>query len=181
MISKWSCQGFYLYGDDKKKSFFQKLTKSSKRELNPEALRLIEKYKKGSSFFVLSFILLITESIAGATVGDKQEIQYRMLTRMVNEAVLCLQEGILHSAVDGDFGGEMTARRVFSIQLMNRAAVFGLGFPPFLGGPFRWVDSFGADKVVQLMNKYRDAQGSQFTPCDMLVDYAKNGKKFHSS
>ena len=42
---------------------------------------------------------------AGAKEVSKEDVQYRMLTRMANEAVLCLQDGILHSAVDGDFGG----------------------------------------------------------------------------
>jgi enoyl-CoA hydratase/long-chain 3-hydroxyacyl-CoA dehydrogenase len=59
--------------------------------------------------------------------------------------------------------------------------VFGIGFPPFRGGPFRLVDAYGAQKFVDLMHKYRDQLGEQFTPAPILVDYAKQGKKFHAN
>ncbi|NWJ10858.1 ECHA enzyme, partial [Crypturellus undulatus] len=96
-------------------------------------------------------------------VCTDEDIQMRIVTRFVNEAALCLQEGILSSPVEGDMG-----------------AVFGLGFPPYLGGPFRFIDSFGARQVVDKMRKYEAVYGSQFTPCQLLLDYANDsGKKFY--
>lgn len=92
---------------------------------------------------------------------EERHIQERIVLMMVNEAVHCLQEGILESAVDGDLG-----------------AVLGLGFPPFLGGPFRYIDQVGASVVTDRLQRCRQNEGERFKPAEMLVDYAKKGLKF---
>ena len=59
-------------------------------------------------------------------------------------------------------------------------AVFGLGFPPFTGGPIRWIDSYGADKLVQKMEEFQSHYGEAFKPCQMLYDMAsERSKKFY--
>jgi len=91
------------------------------------------------------------------------EIQERLSLQFVNQAVRCLQEEILASPGDGDLG-----------------AVLGLGFPPFRGGPFRYIDSVGASSIVRLLEKWRGAQGDRFKPADLLLDHARNDVNFCS-
>jgi len=93
-----------------------------------------------------------------------EDLQLRLVTRFVNESIYSLQDGILRSAVEGDIG-----------------AVFGLGFPPMHGGPFRYTDTMGAQKVVDAMRKFENAYGAPFTPCQLLLDMAKSGDKFYKS
>ena len=98
----------------------------------------------------------------GVSTLPVEDIQFRIISRFVNEAAFCLQDGIIRSAVDGDIG-----------------AVFGIGFPPFMGGPFRMLDHVGTQQFVDKMYRWRDDKGPQFEPAQILVDYAKAGKKFH--
>merc|ERR1719412_1657115 len=96
------------------------------------------------------------------SVSADIDIQQRLAVRFINESVMCLQDGILDTALEGDIG-----------------AVFGLGFPPNRGGPFRFVDSVGAQGVVDMLKKYEAVYGVAFTPCQMLLDMAKAGSKFY--
>ncbi len=73
-----------------------------------------------------------------------------------------MQENIIASPLDGDIG-----------------AIFGLGFPPFRGGPFRYVDSLGAQKAVDILNDLTARFGERFEPAQILLDYAKANKKFY--
>lgn len=88
------------------------------------------------------------------------EIQQRITLALVNEAARCLEEGILRSATDGDIG-----------------AVMGLGFPPFRGGPFFWIDQTGAEDVVAGLRALESKHGARFTPAEILVEAAQSGRK----
>jgi len=96
------------------------------------------------------------------TNPDMETAQLRMALTMINEAAYCLEEGILKSATDGDLG-----------------AILGLGFPPFLGGPFRYIDHLGADTIAKKLNGFAEDFGPRFKPASILMDKAKDGKKFH--
>lgn len=91
------------------------------------------------------------------------EIAERCVLMMLNEAAMCLDEGVIRSARDGDIG-----------------AIFGIGFPPFLGGPFRYMDKLGADHVVSRLKHFQAQVGDKFTPANCLVEMAEKQTCFYS-
>lgn len=93
---------------------------------------------------------------------EPEKIALRCTLAMVNEAVRCYEEGILRSARDGDVG-----------------AVFGLGFPPFLGGPFRFIDSLGTGEVLELLEDHRLRLGERFAPAKLIRRMAEQRQSFH--
>ena len=100
--------------------------------------------------------------IVPGTAIDDSEIQLRCSLAFVNEAVRAYGEGIVRSPRDGDIG-----------------AIFGLGFPPFRGGPFRWVDAQGADSVLAKLRAYEQRFGARFEPAPLLVELAGKSGTFY--
>lgn len=126
-------KGFYLYDGDKK---------TAGKKVDPSVYTLL-----------------------GVTPNKElkaEEIQMRCALVFVNEAVRCLEEGILRSPRDGDIG-----------------AIFGLGFPPFRGGPFRWVDAVSAAEVVKRLRAFESRFGERFTPAKRLVEMAEKDTTFY--
>jgi 3-hydroxyacyl-CoA dehydrogenase/enoyl-CoA hydratase/3-hydroxybutyryl-CoA epimerase len=89
------------------------------------------------------------------------EIVDRLVLIMVNEAVRCLEEGVVESPKDVDFG-----------------MIMGTGWAPFRGGPISYLDNAGATNVVDRLQKLAITD-KYFAPCDMLLEYAKKDKKFY--
>lgn len=90
-------------------------------------------------------------------------VQDRLVLLMVNEAAHCLGEGVIASAADGDVG-----------------AILGLGFPPFLGGPFHHVDRVGAPAIVKRLEDLASRFGARFKPASLLAEMAAREKKFYN-
>lgn len=94
--------------------------------------------------------------------ADDEEVVTRCLWMMINEAAYCLQEGIISDPMHGDIG-----------------AIFGLGFPPFRGGPFRYMDSLGLAESVSTLERLAKQHGERFTPAPILIEMAKKNEGFY--
>ena len=93
---------------------------------------------------------------------SEEEIAERCVVQLLNEAARCLDDGIVRNPRDGDIG-----------------MIFGTGYPPFQGGPFRYMDSIGIDNLVTKLEGYQAKFGDRFAPCDLLINMAKEGKTFY--
>lgn len=101
-------------------------------------------------------------NIEPAQQRERSEIAELCVLPMLNEAAYCLQEGIIRSARDGDIG-----------------SVFGIGFPPFRGGPFRHMDSLGIGTVVEKLKQLAEARGERYQPAPLLVEMAEQQRRFY--
>jgi len=116
--------------------------------------------KKGKKQVDESIYSLLNLKPAGSLSAD--EIAKRCTYMMLNEAARCVDEGIVRNARDGDIG-----------------AIFGIGFPPFLGGPLRYIDKIGAKSLVAQLTQWASQHGERYAPCDALVAMAENSTTYY--
>jgi 3-hydroxyacyl-CoA dehydrogenase/enoyl-CoA hydratase/3-hydroxybutyryl-CoA epimerase len=113
--------------------------------------------------------------LSGAALGPEQataggpaglhgaaQIVERAVYPMLDEAVRCLDDGVIHSPRDGDVG-----------------AVFGIGYPAFRGGPFRTLDALGPAAVVEALDRLSQAHPGRFAPSTGLTAMASEGARAH--
>jgi 3-hydroxyacyl-CoA dehydrogenase / enoyl-CoA hydratase / 3-hydroxybutyryl-CoA epimerase len=93
----------------------------------------------------------------------EEELAHRLILLMVNEAARCVEEKVVESPEDADYG-----------------MILGTGFAPFRGGPLRFAEHFGLKKIVEEMERL--AQGEEkFLPCEILKKHALEGTKFYEN
>ncbi len=103
---------------------------------------------------------LLAPHVAERKEFSAEEIIARMMIPLCNETVRCLEDNIVGSAAEADM-----------------AMIYGIGFPPFRGGPLRYIDSIGVQAFVELCDKYAGL-GKLYEAPQMLKDMAASGKSF---
>jgi 3-hydroxyacyl-CoA dehydrogenase/enoyl-CoA hydratase/3-hydroxybutyryl-CoA epimerase len=76
-----------------------------------------------------------------------EDIQDRLMLRMLNEVVACQREGIVGDA-----------------DLIDAGIIFGTGFAPFRGGPLHYLQSRGVNSLYNQLLELEKKHGERFTP-----------------
>ena len=96
-----------------------------------------------------------------ATVNEG-DLRDRLVLSMVNEAARTIEEKVVDTPKDVDFG-----------------MIMGTGWAPFRGGPLRFADDLSISTVVSRLNNLRDRVAPEFAPCPLLADMANRGASFY--
>ncbi|MGE3319962.1 MAG: 3-hydroxyacyl-CoA dehydrogenase NAD-binding domain-containing protein [Candidatus Berkiella sp.] len=100
--------------------------------------------KTGKGFYTYKNGKAIKPKVEGKVSED---VTNRLILRLLNEAVGCLREGIVDNA-----------------DLLDAGCIFGIGFPPFRGGPMHYIQSQSQDNVIDLLQKFSNRYGVRFAP-----------------
>ncbi len=93
---------------------------------------------------------------------DEAKVQERLVFAMLNEAALAMSEGVVRTPRDADIG-----------------AIFGIGYPPFRGGPLRTLDGMGAAEAAARLERLASAIGPRFQPAPVLDEMARTGGRWY--
>jgi 3-hydroxyacyl-CoA dehydrogenase/enoyl-CoA hydratase/3-hydroxybutyryl-CoA epimerase len=93
---------------------------------------------------------------------NEERLAHRLIFLMVNEAARCVEEKVVGSPGDADYG-----------------MILGTGFAPFRGGPLRFAEHFGLKNVVAELERLAQTE-EKFSPCEILKKHARDGTKFYA-
>lgn len=100
------------------------------------------------------------------TAANRKDIADRLILRLINEAVQCLDEGVA-----GAPGAE-------AANQVDLGTVMGIGFPPFRGGVLYYAEKLGARSVAESLTRLAQKHGERFTPWTGIVKRAETNGSF---
>lgn len=103
---------------------------------------------------------LLAPHVAETKDFSEEEIINRLMVPMVNEMIRCLEEGIVDTAEEADM-----------------AVVYGLGFPPFRGGVFRFLQTTGLSNFVAAADGYAEL-GEMYQVTEGLREKAASNQSY---
>ncbi|MFS1522630.1 fatty acid oxidation complex subunit alpha FadB [Microbulbifer sp. 2304DJ12-6] len=106
---------------------------------------------------------LLKPHVAECREFERDEIVERMMVPMATELARCLEEGIVSSPAEADM-----------------ALIYGVGFPPFRGGIFAWLDTIGLDEFVKIADKYAEL-GELYKPTERMREMAASGETYYGN
>ena len=94
---------------------------------------------------------------------SQDEIIRRYMTAMINEAA-----NVVHQKI---------ALRPSDIDVVK---LFGYGFPRYRGGPMKYADDYGLDKILNDLNEFEKEDPIFWKPSNLIKELVRQGKKFNS-
>ena len=98
---------------------------------------------------------------ASSPPATADDIALRLVLLMVNEAARCVEDRVVESPEDADYG-----------------MILGTGFAPVRGGPLRFAEHLGVGKVCEELERLAQTE-EKFAPCKILKRHARDGTKFY--
>lgn len=106
---------------------------------------------------------LLAEHYAEPCDYSDEDIIARTLIPMATELARCLEEGVVDSPAEADM-----------------ALIYGLGFPPFRGGIFRWIDDMGINAFIEMSKPYQSL-GPLYEPTEGMREMAKSSSSYYGN
>lgn len=83
----------------------------------------------------------------GKRYQPPDDLEDRLILRMLNECVSCLDEEVVDGA-----------------EFLDAGLIFGTGFAPFTGGPLEYIEQTGASALLQKIQSLEQQYGERFKP-----------------
>jgi len=106
---------------------------------------------------------ILAPAVAKKIELTEDDIIARLMIPLCIETARCLEDGIVSSPVEADMG-----------------LIYGIGFPPYLGGAIYYLDQIGLAAFCELADTYKHL-GKLYQPTKVMLSMAKNNETYYGN